>query len=426
MRKLLAALLAFAVLAGCGDRLPPGTIVIRVGNWGGAKEGNDYDKLVAQIYRDFEKKNPGIVIREEGVPDDYVAKMSLAYIAGAEPDILMLDASSAARFIQDGMVADLAPLIAKDPTFRPSDFFPNVFGIAKRSSAVYAIPQDFTPMVVYYNKKLFDQARIPYPTPDWDFAKFREIAAKLTDPARRQYGFAFTNWPAGWVMWIWNNGGEHIAPDGKRAVGYLDSPRSVEAISFLRDLVKSGYAPSISQTAALGVDPFANGQAAMAISGHWALIGYQAAPKDPATGKPKITWDDLGVVCLPHNVPESKTVMYESGYAIGGHCRHKEAAWKFIRYMTSHRVQALYQSSGIAVCARRDVAEERAASSPLEAEFIPIIPTARPPTGSWLVGYEFVEDQMQKAMDAILQSGRDPYQALHEAARRIEREWKKD
>ncbi|AIE84541.1 ABC transporter substrate-binding protein [Fimbriimonas ginsengisoli] len=419
------------LLAGCASRPADGRIVIRVANWGGAKEGNDYDKLVEKIYRDFERENPGVEVREESVPGEYVAKMTLAFIAKAEPDILMLDASSSALFINSKMVADLTPLIEGDKSFRLSDYYPNVVDIDRRGKALYAIPQDFTPMVVYYNKRLFDNAHLPYPTSDWSFQQFREIAKKLTiagdkpDDPPKQYGFAFTNWPAGWVMWLWNNGADHIAPDGSRATGYLDSPKAVEAVAYLRDLVAiDKSAPSISQTAALGVDPFANGQAAMAISGHWSLVGYKAAPKGP-DGKPKITWDDLGVAPLPHQIAQSQTVMYESGYAIGAHSTHKEMAWKFIKYMTSHRVQSVYQSSGIAVCGRKDVAEERARSSKLEAAFIPIVPSARAPYGSRIEGYESVEDQMQKAMDSVLRGAKSPQAALTDAAQRIDREFAK-
>jgi multiple sugar transport system substrate-binding protein len=272
---------------------------------------------------------------------------------------------------------------------------------------------------------------LPYPTADWNFAKFREVAKKLTIPGDKpgdppkQYGFAFANWMPGWVMWLWNNGADHMSPDGKSASGYLDSPKSVEAVQFVADLVvQDPSAPTLSQAAAQGVDLFANGQAAMTVSGHWAMIGYKAAPKGP-DGLPKITWDDLGVVAMPHNVPQSQTVMYESGYAIGAHCKHPEAAWKFIKYMTSHRIQAQYQTSGIAVCARKDVAEERAKTSALEAGFIPIIPSARPPYGSRIEGYAFVEAQGEKAMDSVLQSGRSPQEALTKAAKRIDREFAK-
>jgi multiple sugar transport system substrate-binding protein len=175
MRAIACLALASILLCATGCDAPEETgdkIVIRVGNWGGAKEGNEFDKLVEKIYRDFEKENPGILVREEATPGEYVAKMSLAFIAKSEPDIVMLDASSAALFINSRMVQDLMPLIEKDKEFRLSDFYPNVVDIARRGKGLYAIPQDFTPMVVYYNKRLFDKAGVPYPTSDWNFESF--------------------------------------------------------------------------------------------------------------------------------------------------------------------------------------------------------------------------------------------------------------
>jgi multiple sugar transport system substrate-binding protein len=429
MRWLGLLFLALTLVA-CKEQGEEGKVVLHLANWGAAKEGNEHDKMVERIQREFERRNPGILIREESVPTDYVPKMSLAFVAGAQPDVMMLDASSAALFINSRMVADLTPLVKADREFKLDDFFPNVVNIARRGDALYAIPNDFTPMVVYYNKRMFDKAGVPYPKPGWDFEEFRSTAKRLTvagdrpGDAPKQYGFSFTNWPAAWVMWLWNNGANHLSEE-PRAGGFLDSEESLEAVAFLRDLiVKDGVAPTLSRTASLGVDLFANGQSEMAISGHWSMVGYANAPKGP-DGKPVIGWDELGVVCLPHNTPKPQTVMYESGFAISAQSKHKEAAWKFIKYMTSREVQEQYQAGGIAVCGRRDVAEARAAKYPLEAQFIPIIPSARAPYGSRIEGYEYVEDQMMKAMDAVLKSGRSPAEAFGKAADRIDREFLK-
>ena len=185
----------------------------------------------------------------------------------------------------------------------------------------------------------------------------------------------------------------------------------------------TGKPPVSRRQAAMGVDPFANGQAAMTVSGHWAMIGYANAPKGP-DGRPMITWDDLGIVALPHNTPKSHTVMYESGYAIGKNCRNTDIAWKFIKYMTSYDVQRRYNASGIAVCGRKDVAEERA-KIPLEAQFVPLIKDCRPPYGSWIEGYAFVEPTGQAAVDSIIQNGNDVQTALTKAAKRIGREFAK-
>jgi len=410
-------------LAGCVSSDGPEPVVLRISNWSGAGDDSEFEQTVRGIYEEFERRHPGVEVRVEGIPDGYVSKVILSFVADTEPDVMLLDASSAAIFIDNGVLADLSALITADYEFSLDDFFPNVVDIARRGDSVYAIPNDFTPMVVYYNRRLFDAADISYPEAGWTFDDFRRISKELTIPGK-QYGFSFANWMPGWIMWLWNNGGDVIDRSGPRASGMLDSTNNVHTLAFLRDMIKvDKSAPSLGEAAAMGVDLFANGQAAMTVSGHWALIGYANAPKR-ADGKPAITWDDLGVVEMPTELAESVTVMYESGYAIGRNSKHKQLAWEFIKYFTSYEVQKKYNESGIAVCARKDVAKERA-DNPLEAQFLPIVPTARPPHGASVEGYEIVEKVGKNALDSILNNDVDVRAALTRAAKRIDQEFAK-
>lgn len=420
MRRWLGLLAMALCLLGCSTT-PDSRIVIRVANWGGADDESDFAAKQRALYAEFEKQNPDIKVVIEGIPGagEYVPKMILSHNAGTSPDIATLDASSSALFINSGMLLDLTPLIKKDLEFKLDDFYPNILDIARRESSLYAIPNDFTPMVMYYNKRLFDAAGEPYPQNGWTFDQFRESAKRLTK--KDQYGFVFANWFPGWIMWLWNNGGDVFSPDLKQASSHLDSAANIETLSFIRDLINvDKSAPSLSQSAAAGVDLFANGQAAMTVSGHWSMVGYSAAPKGP-DGKPKITLADLGVVMLPNNTGKPVTVMYESGYAITKRAKHPEAAWRFIKFMTSYQSRLILNQTGIAIDARKDVSEERG-KDPLEAMFLPIIPTCRAPYGTVVEGFEMVETQAQNAMDSVLKNGRDPKEALEKAAKRIDSE----
>jgi multiple sugar transport system substrate-binding protein len=413
--------------AGCGAMEGSGgKTVVRISNWGGAGDDSEYERLIATFYERFEKENPGVDVRVEGIPGpgEYVKKSLLNFVAGVQVDVMVLDASSASVFVDNDLLTDLTPFAEKDPEFSLGDYYPNVLAIGQRGSKVFAIPGDFTPMVMYYNKDLFDKAGVPYPTSDWDFARFQATAKKLTDTTRGTYGFVFANWMPGWIMWLWNNGGDVLSPDGKRAIGFLDSDANVKAIEYLRDLINvHKVAPTLSEAASVGVDLFANGQAAMTVSGHWAMVGYKNAPKD-SQGRPKIDWKRLGVVALPHNTPESHTVMYEAGFAMPKGCKNPELAWKLIKMWTGRELQSKYNASGIAICARKDVSAERAAD-PLEAQFMPIVQTARPPWGSRVQGYEAVEQIGKVMMDSILKGNAEVRTALRNAAIKIDREFGK-
>ncbi len=427
MRKAL--LLASLILYGCGSVAPEKGVVLRVANWGGAGDDGEFYTLVRKLYEEFEAENPGIKIQVEGIPgsQEYVSKVLLSHVAHSAPDIITLDASSSAVFIENNVLRDLTPYIESDREFKLDDYYPNVLDIARRGEALYAIPGDFTPMVVYYNKQLFDEAEVAYPNPNWNRAEFLQTARALTKDGK--HGFVFTTWMPGWIMWLWNSGGD-VFDMGDRGDGgelgdpssnspssppsptvVLDSPQNIDTVTWLRDLItKHQVSPSLSATAAQGVDPFANGTAAMQVSGHWAMVGLKA--------QKNIQMDRLGVVPMPSENGRSQTVMYESGFAIGKYCKNPEAAWKFIKFMTSYEVQKRYNATGIAICARKDVSQERAID-PLEKSFIDIVPNARGPWGAKIVGYDLVEEIGQKMMDSVMKNGVKPSVALRKAAEEI-------
>jgi multiple sugar transport system substrate-binding protein len=402
--------------------------VLRIANWGGAGQDDEFQRQINKINHDFEEAHPGVTVQVEGIPGEYVQKMLLNHIAGAMPDVMVVDASSAAIFIDNGILADLTPYFDKEPGLK-EQYWPNVLQVYARGSQQFGLPNDFTPMVMYYNKDLFDKAGVPYPDEHWTFEDFRTAAQKLTKGD--QYGFSFTNWMPGWVMWLWNNGGDVLSKGSDpKAAGTLDSDANVKTIEFLRDLiVKDKASPSLSQTAALGVDLFANGKAAMTVSGHWSLVSYKPSKE--------IDWKKIGVVPLPSNLAwvsrgvhaGSQTVLYMSAYGIPKEAKHKELAWEYVKHWTTYAVQSEYNKSGIAVCARKDVAEQRAKSpvdGPIEASFLPIIPRGRPPYGSFIKGYESVEKQGQAMMDTILNNpDRDIKLELTKAARKIDWEFSK-
>jgi multiple sugar transport system substrate-binding protein len=386
-----------------------------VAGWGGAGDDSEAARIEREVYAEFERRHPGVEIQRENIPgsQDYVRKLLLSFIAGAEPDIIRLDASSAAVFIDNGALMDLTPFIEGENGIDLNDYFPNVTNIARRGDALYAIPIDFTPMVVYYNRRLFDEARVPYPEPGWTWDDFLSKAKALTREGR--YGTTFANWMPGWLPWVWAGGGDVLGPTGK-AVGAADSEATVRAVTWLRDLVTvHKVAPSLSQMAAEGAAPFANAQAAMETSGHWNLVTLASAPK--------VKLKEVGVAPIPvarKGMPPT-TVIYESGWSIGKNCRNPELAWEFIRYYTSAEVQRKLQKTGIGICARKDIAQERAVDE-REQDFLRIVPSGREPWGARVEGYDYVESEGQKAMDAILRSGRDPRQVLREFARAVDRQ----
>jgi multiple sugar transport system substrate-binding protein len=391
--------------------------VLRVANWGGPAVDPSFMKIEHEVLAEFERRHPGVTVRVENIPGpgQYVPKLLMTYVAGNPPDVMTLDASSAAVFIDNGLLANLMPTIRGDAAFRLDDFFPNVVDIARQGDRLYAIPSDFTPMVIVYNKRVFDEARRPYPRPGWTRSEFLETAQALTvrgegraAPAR--YGFNFQKEMPLWFPWIWAGGSDVLSPDGRHAVGYLDAPATVETIGFLADLVRTHrVAPSLSESAAAGVDLFRTGRAAMTMTGHWSLIEY------------RVDKMDIGVAAVPTSGGGRVTVMYEAGLAISAASPHKEAAWEYIKYRVSTEVQKKVLAAGLAISANQGVARSFA-GDPVEDAFLEEVPYARRPWGARVERYELVEDLGREMMEDILTGGVPARDAAARTARLIEAE----
>ncbi|MBU0616392.1 MAG: sugar ABC transporter substrate-binding protein [Planctomycetes bacterium] len=402
LRLLTVISLLALLIGGCGEEAEQSEIVLRVSNWGGAQVDSEFMRLEHTFEEEFETAHPGVRVQIEQIPGhgQYAPKLLMMHVADSVPDVVALDASSAAVFIDNDVLLDLAPFVERDQAqgeFDLGDYFENVTDTARRGDAVYTIPLDFTPMVMYYNKKLFDEAGVPYPQPGWNWDDFLETAKRLTvfpEGARSptQYGMFFENVMPFWVLWLWTNGGDVLSPDGKRASGYFDGPRSVEAIEFLVDLMTTHrVVPHPRESAAAGVDLFRSGQAAMDLKGHWKMIDYGADAMD------------FGVVGLPTNGVERVTVVYASGLSITSKAKHPELAWEYIKHMTSTHVQVRRVASGLAISGNKEAAA-RFAGTPVEDAFLAEVQYARPPWGSMVERYPFIEELGREMMEDILYS----------------------
>ena len=409
----LAAAVVVAWLAGVfgpGGGGPDAPVVLRVANWGGPAVDPSFMKVEREIREGFERRH-GVRLQVENIPGagQYVPKLLMMFVAENPPDVMHLDASSAAVFIDNGLLTDLVPFIEKDPGFDLGAYFPNVVDIARRGNRLFAVPGDFTPMAIVYNKRLFDKAGVPYPKSGWGWDEFLKAAKALTvfepgEAAPSQYGFRFENWMPGWLPWIWAAGGDVLSPDGKRALGYFDSPETLAAIQFVADMVrKDRVAPNLSETAVSGVDLFRAGRAAMTLTGHWSLIEY------------RVDRMDVGVVGIPTRTGRRVTVMYEAGLAISRTSPHKDLAWEYVKYMTSAEAQKPVLALGVAISANREVARSFAGTE-VEDAFLDEVPYARPPWGSRVERYELVEDLGREMMEDVLTGGVPVEEAVRRAA----------
>src|ERR1051326_336557 len=82
------------------------------------------------------------------------------------------------------------------------------------NGGLYGVPRDNDTKVIFYNRKLFTKAGVPFPKDGWSYDDLRDAATKLTvgSGARKsQYGYAFET--PFWRLWLWENGVELFDSD---------------------------------------------------------------------------------------------------------------------------------------------------------------------------------------------------------------------
>ncbi len=104
---------------------------------------------------------------------------------------------------------------------------------------IIGIPALVDSLALVYNKTLFKQAGIPTPTPQWTWSDFENAALKLTDPAKKQFGWAYVNDASEDTVWrywamLWQAGGSILSPDEKQAA--FNSAAGVKAMPLLQQL----------------------------------------------------------------------------------------------------------------------------------------------------------------------------------------------
>lgn len=332
---LLTTVAAMTALTACGS----GTESSNNNNAAESKGGNssadakklrfatwdtgDALKIEQDIAKKFEAEHPGVQVQVEAYADGFDQKLAAGFGATNPPDVMyMWDFPTYHRSLEP-----LNSYADGDKDLNKDDFYSGLFNYATIDGNLYGVPAGFTTRVVYYNKKMFDDANIPYPKDGWTWNDFQDIAQKLTDKAKKQYGFGVRaeNDTYDLQGFVWSNGGSYISNDGKTIDGYMNSNETAGAIQMFGDMLKNGAAVLTGgKGQQSGEDIFKAGKIAMWESGIWPLESFKQAGID------------VGTVEMPAFPGKPvKGVVAESALSIAKDSKQKELAWEFIKYYVS-------------------------------------------------------------------------------------------
>lgn len=352
VKTLFLAFLAATAAIGTGCKHPPSGPTLSCLGWGDPEEM----RIIQAAVDEFKKVHPGVEVELQRVPyNDYIAKVLTEFSSGTQPDVMAVNAEQMVAFSSHNMLVDLKPFVDKDPNLRLKDFYPEALDHYTVDGRLIALPRDIAPIaVIYYNKKEFDEAGVPYPKNNWTTEEFLATAKKLTKKGAGgrtlQYGF-IDDWPM-WDSWVYAFGGSLTDDEKKPTRCTLDSPQAVAGVQFRADLILVHHVtPGPSNITAMGgmgnSDFFMNGTAAMFYSGIW---------KTPyLRGIKNFEWD---AVEFPKGSGGHRGFpMSAAGYGIVKDCKNQQLAYELVKYLAGATGQTLMAATGLTQPALKTLAK---------------------------------------------------------------------
>ncbi|MEG0910551.1 MAG: sugar ABC transporter substrate-binding protein [Ruthenibacterium sp.] len=315
---------------------PAENVTLKISTW-----DLDANPSVTNVVKEFEAANPNIKIEIMDIASaDYTQKLSVMLNGGSDLDAFWIkDADTTTSLFEKGQLADLTAYVEKDGVD-----LAGYNGLAENfkmpSGAIVGLPARSDYYVLYYNKDIFDAAKVEYPSNDMTWKDFEETAKKITagEGAEKKYGALLHTWQACVENWG--------VQDGKHNI--LDTDYSYMKPYYEMALRMQNDDKSIMDYATLKTgnihysSPFLTGNVGMMPMGSWFMTTIIAKK---AAGESTVNW---GVATLPHpdDVEAGYTVGAATPLVINAASKKQDAAWEFVKFATSAEGAKVYSEAG--------------------------------------------------------------------------------
>lgn len=219
-RKLMSALLAGVMLAGCSG----GSTVASTQDGGkttvefwyaGGKTAVGVIQDIVDKYNASQDVYEVKTVTQADYSETY-QKVQAAIAGNAAPDLVLLDPSAARVLSEKSILTDLNPYTQKDETFNADDLITAFYEQgADENGKQFALPAYGTTQVLYYNVQAFKDAGVdPSSIETWQ--DLGEAAAKIKATGKYEYGWEPMWGPDNLIDAAFSNGASVFSADGTK------------------------------------------------------------------------------------------------------------------------------------------------------------------------------------------------------------------
>ncbi|SEL31693.1 ABC transporter substrate-binding protein [Nonomuraea pusilla] len=354
--KFRACLAVLVLATGCGaaQSSGDGTTTLTYALWDDVQQG-----AYQQCADAFSKANPGISIKiSQNAWDQYWQNLTTQMVSGGAPDVITMQASYYPQFVKNGQLLDIEPMVKADKVDL-GQYRPGLAELWVKDGERYGLPKDWDTIAVVYNTGLAKRAGVDLSDLTWnpaDGGTFEKAIARLTVDANGKRGdepgFDKTKVAVygimpelndgsqgqnGWGDLAVSNGFDYIDKNPFGTKYFYDSPKLAETATWFRRLIEKGYAPPYDKTSSLGIDAvLTSGKAALGITGSWMIQTYLGSTEQKFAFAP-----------LPKGPEGRKSAFNGLADVIYAGTEHKDAAWKWVKFLGSAACQDIVADNAV-------------------------------------------------------------------------------
>ena len=332
--KLAGMTAASTALAACGSPLSSPTarmanpIQLVYRDW----RTDWFAPMAQQMLEEFHAAHPNIRVYYNLDPEsNEFEEKSLADLeAGTAPDVFQGCCSFLPIWAQKGYLLDLRPYVQADlDRATIEDWDPVQYNsFFTRDGRQYALPKYHGALALYYNKDLFDRARMDYPDDSWTHDEYLTAMKQPTAAHNKDGG------PSLWgsmtdIAWERlqvhvNAWGGHFVDPNDPTKSHMADPPALQALEWLRARIWDDkvMATTLDVQNKGTQEAFIAGQLAMVEEGSWALKNILVNANFR-----------VGLAAFPAGPARRATLATTDGFAIYGGTKHPEAAWELLKFL---------------------------------------------------------------------------------------------
>ncbi|EGG36768.1 MULTISPECIES: extracellular solute-binding protein [Paenibacillus] len=259
--SLILALLAVAVLGGCGNG-DKNTITFWTPLTG------DDGAYMDQLVKDYNATNPEYKVKHVITSDMYTKISTVLNSGKGVPDLSIIHADRVPSFVKQGVLEPMTAVMQAQPELKEDNYLPQAWATGNVEGTQYTVPLDIHSNAMYYNKNLLKKYNVESFLDD-DVVTIDEM---LSLQGKLDEGdYVVNDALLGWVVLaqIQNLGGD-IQQDGKPAV---NTEAMKQAFTEIKKIADAGLMTPFGED---GYLMFQAGNVLFSTDGTWSSTAHAA------------------------------------------------------------------------------------------------------------------------------------------------------